>query len=214
MSTPSPPRIAGSSDQPPPFPQTSRRTRYANPGDHDRRDRPALLTAFTFFNQYQYNALIVPVLILYAALLRYTVSMFPYSGTAHLRAAAVVDAVVVSLAAAAAAVTVVCCYCCCCCCACVSMLGASAAVLCCAVLCAWCAEFPSRGCLVCCLRSSRRATFASAAHILSSMRRRRGGAGMGRPPMYGDYEAQRHWMEVTVNLPIGDWCAAAAAAAA
>jgi len=23
--------------------------------------------------------------------------------------------------------------------------------------------------------------------------------------MYGDYEAQRHWMEITVNLPISDW---------
>ena len=41
----------------PPFPQTARRQRYANPGTHDQRDRPALLTAFTFFNQYQYNAL-------------------------------------------------------------------------------------------------------------------------------------------------------------
>ena len=30
-------------------------------------------------------------------------------------------------------------------------------------------------------------------------------SGMGKPPMYGDYEAQRHWMEVTVNLPISDW---------
>jgi alpha-1,3-glucosyltransferase len=23
--------------------------------------------------------------------------------------------------------------------------------------------------------------------------------------MYGDYEAQRHWMEITINLPIQDW---------
>lgn len=30
-------------------------------------------------------------------------------------------------------------------------------------------------------------------------------SGQGTPPMYGDYEAQRHWMEVTVNLPIKDW---------
>lgn len=30
-------------------------------------------------------------------------------------------------------------------------------------------------------------------------------AGQGKPPMHGDYEAQRHWMEVTVNLPVGDW---------
>lgn len=25
------------------------------------------------------------------------------------------------------------------------------------------------------------------------------------PPMYGDYEAQRHWMEITLNLPAKDW---------
>ena len=29
---------------------------------------------------------------------------------------------------------------------------------------------------------------------------------MGNPPMFGDYEAHRHWMEVTVNLPMRDWC--------
>lgn len=23
--------------------------------------------------------------------------------------------------------------------------------------------------------------------------------------MYGDYEAQRHWQEITVNLPIQQW---------
>jgi hypothetical protein len=23
--------------------------------------------------------------------------------------------------------------------------------------------------------------------------------------MYGDFEAQRHWMELTVNLPISQW---------
>ena len=27
----------------------------------------------------------------------------------------------------------------------------------------------------------------------------------GIPPMFGDYEAQRHWQEITVNLPIQDW---------
>ena len=27
-------------------------------------------------------------------------------------------------------------------------------------------------------------------------------SGEGRPPMFGDYEAQRHWMEVTLNLPL------------
>eukprot|EP01084_Bolivina_argentea_P305879 528451_1 len=30
-------------------------------------------------------------------------------------------------------------------------------------------------------------------------------SGMNTPPMYGDYEAQRHWMEITNNLPINDW---------
>jgi len=28
---------------------------------------------------------------------------------------------------------------------------------------------------------------------------------MGKPPMYGDYEAQRHWMEITLWLPIKEW---------
>jgi alpha-1,3-glucosyltransferase len=32
-----------------------------------------------------------------------------------------------------------------------------------------------------------------------------GHSGEGVPPMYGDYEAQRHWMEVTLALPIGEW---------
>ena len=30
-----------------------------------------------------------------------------------------------------------------------------------------------------------------------------GYSGAGTPPMYGDYEAQRHWLEITTNLPIG-----------
>ncbi|KAJ8956292.1 hypothetical protein NQ318_015028 [Aromia moschata] len=30
-------------------------------------------------------------------------------------------------------------------------------------------------------------------------------SGEASPPMYGDYEAQRHWMEITVNLPIDQW---------
>eukprot|EP01126_Amoeba_proteus_P037953 TRINITY_DN3936_c0_g1_i10.p1 TRINITY_DN3936_c0_g1~~TRINITY_DN3936_c0_g1_i10.p1 ORF type:complete len:372 (+),score=30.24 TRINITY_DN3936_c0_g1_i10:189-1304(+) len=29
--------------------------------------------------------------------------------------------------------------------------------------------------------------------------------GESTPPRFGDYEAQRHWMEVTVNLPCKDW---------
>lgn len=32
-------------------------------------------------------------------------------------------------------------------------------------------------------------------------------AGQGKPPKYGDYEAQRHWMEITLNLPAKDWYA-------
>ena len=31
-------------------------------------------------------------------------------------------------------------------------------------------------------------------------------AGAGKPPMYGDYEAQRHWMEITINVPVNKWC--------
>ncbi|EDV22280.1 uncharacterized protein TRIADDRAFT_29111 [Trichoplax adhaerens] len=30
-------------------------------------------------------------------------------------------------------------------------------------------------------------------------------SGKGKPPMYGDYEAQRHWMELTTNLPVKQW---------
>ncbi|XP_022657772.1 dolichyl pyrophosphate Man9GlcNAc2 alpha-1,3-glucosyltransferase-like isoform X2 [Varroa destructor] len=30
-------------------------------------------------------------------------------------------------------------------------------------------------------------------------------SGMGKPPMYGDFEAQRHWMEVTTQLPLKEW---------
>lgn len=32
-----------------------------------------------------------------------------------------------------------------------------------------------------------------------------GYSGMGKPPMFGDFEAQRHWQEVTVNLAAKDW---------
>ena len=32
-----------------------------------------------------------------------------------------------------------------------------------------------------------------------------GYSGENDRPMHGDFEAQRHWMEVTFNLPIGDW---------
>jgi alpha-1,3-glucosyltransferase len=30
-------------------------------------------------------------------------------------------------------------------------------------------------------------------------------SGQATPPMFGDYEAQRHWMEITWQLPVGDW---------
>ncbi|KIJ59031.1 glycosyltransferase family 57 protein [Hydnomerulius pinastri MD-312] len=30
-------------------------------------------------------------------------------------------------------------------------------------------------------------------------------SGQGTPPMFGDYEAQRHWMELTIHLPIQQW---------
>ena len=29
--------------------------------------------------------------------------------------------------------------------------------------------------------------------------------GQETPPMYGDYEAQRHWMELTIHLPFRQW---------
>ncbi|XP_068175741.1 dolichyl pyrophosphate Man9GlcNAc2 alpha-1,3-glucosyltransferase [Antennarius striatus] len=30
-------------------------------------------------------------------------------------------------------------------------------------------------------------------------------SGAGKPPIFGDYEAQRHWQEVTYNLPVQEW---------
>jgi alpha-1,3-glucosyltransferase len=30
-------------------------------------------------------------------------------------------------------------------------------------------------------------------------------SGFRAPPMHGDFEAQRHWMEVAANLPVADW---------
>ncbi|EEF45622.1 dolichyl glycosyltransferase, putative [Ricinus communis] len=30
-------------------------------------------------------------------------------------------------------------------------------------------------------------------------------SGAANPPKFGDYEAQRHWMEITLNLPPKDW---------
>lgn len=31
--------------------------------------------------------------------------------------------------------------------------------------------------------------------------------GAGHPPKFGDYEAQRHWMEVAIHLPPSEWYA-------
>ncbi|OMP09443.1 Glycosyl transferase, ALG6/ALG8 [Corchorus olitorius] len=30
-------------------------------------------------------------------------------------------------------------------------------------------------------------------------------SGANTPPKFGDYEAQRHWMEITINLPVKEW---------
>eukprot|EP00002_Diphylleia_rotans_P007745 TRINITY_DN17405_c0_g1_i1.p1 TRINITY_DN17405_c0_g1~~TRINITY_DN17405_c0_g1_i1.p1 ORF type:complete len:520 (+),score=80.51 TRINITY_DN17405_c0_g1_i1:48-1607(+) len=30
-------------------------------------------------------------------------------------------------------------------------------------------------------------------------------SGMGKPPLYGDYEAQRHWLEITLHTPVAEW---------
>lgn len=30
-------------------------------------------------------------------------------------------------------------------------------------------------------------------------------SGQGDKPMHGDFEAQRHWMEITTNLPLPQW---------
>lgn len=30
-------------------------------------------------------------------------------------------------------------------------------------------------------------------------------SGEGVAPVYGDFEAQRHWMEITINVPLKDW---------
>lgn len=30
-------------------------------------------------------------------------------------------------------------------------------------------------------------------------------SGQADPPRFGDYEAQRHWMEITVNLAPAEW---------
>lgn len=30
-------------------------------------------------------------------------------------------------------------------------------------------------------------------------------SGAGVAPIFGDFEAQRHWMEITINVPLKDW---------
>ncbi|XP_041011654.1 probable dolichyl pyrophosphate Man9GlcNAc2 alpha-1,3-glucosyltransferase [Juglans microcarpa x Juglans regia] len=30
-------------------------------------------------------------------------------------------------------------------------------------------------------------------------------SGAGNPPKYGDFEAQRHWMDITLNMPVEEW---------
>lgn len=30
--------------------------------------------------------------------------------------------------------------------------------------------------------------------------------GANTPPKFGDFECQRHWMEITYHLPSYDWC--------
>ena len=32
-----------------------------------------------------------------------------------------------------------------------------------------------------------------------------GHSGYQKPPMHGDFEAQRHWMEITAHLPVSKW---------
>lgn len=44
-----------------------------------------------------------------------------------------------------------------------------------------------------------------AAFLLRACVSLHGYSGEASPPMFGDYEAQRHWMEVTINLPPSAW---------
>lgn len=47
--------------------------------------------------------------------------------------------------------------------------------------------------------------FAIGAFSLRTMVSLQDYSGYNTPPMFGDFEAQRHWQELTVNLPIADW---------
>ncbi|XP_078741411.1 dolichyl pyrophosphate Man9GlcNAc2 alpha-1,3-glucosyltransferase isoform X2 [Lampetra fluviatilis] len=55
----------------------------------------------------------------------------------------------------------------------------------------------------------RRCTCAALAVLLAIVVRwcvaLNGYSGAGKPPMFGDYEAQRHWQEITLNLPVREW---------
>ena len=48
--------------------------------------------------------------------------------------------------------------------------------------------------------SGRTSNRFSAAHMNSFLF-----LGQNTPPMFGDYEAQRHWMEITIHLPFQQW---------
>ncbi len=41
--------------------------------------------------------------------------------------------------------------------------------------------------------------------LLKSMLSSHPHSGQSTPPLFGDYEAQRHWQEITLNLPAGQW---------
>ena len=49
-------------------------------------------------------------------------------------------------------------------------------------------------------------------HLLSCRANIALAKGLGKPPMFGDFEAQRHWMELTVHLPVNEWSDREAAA--
>ena len=49
------------------------------------------------------------------------------------------------------------------------------------------------------------AALVSAALLVRWIVSRHPYSGAAKPPMYGDYEAQRHWMEITTALPMRDW---------
>ncbi|KAF8333559.1 glucosyltransferase [Cantharellus anzutake] len=60
------------------------------------------------------------------------------------------------------------------------------------------------------LAKGRSKTWASPSILLLSILIRwlvglGGYSGEGTPPLYGDFEAQRHWMELTLHLPVSQW---------